>query len=81
MGLFKIGTNVPHGVVRFVKNGGDIILEGMAQDGKMTGFGRIVWYNGAYYIGMWSNEQRHGQGKFVYLSLIHISEPTRPRLI
>ncbi|MFN9900801.1 MAG: hypothetical protein ACK55Z_18870 [bacterium] len=34
--------------------------EGQCLDGKLQGYGRMIWYDGPYYEGDWDNDQMDG---------------------
>jgi len=38
----------------------------MYKDDKRHGYGRFIWSDGAYYVGMWANGMRSGLGQFVH---------------
>lgn len=40
----------------------------MYQDGHLNGFARVLFNNGGYYIGMYKDHKKEGQGKEVYES-------------
>lgn len=62
-GIFKKGSD-SYGIVRAVTKYGEI-YEGFIQDGKLNSYSRAFFANGNYYIGMYKNNLREGQGKFV----------------
>lgn len=39
------------------------LYEGIIEDGKLQGYGRRIYSNGAAYEGFWSDDFPHGQGK------------------
>lgn len=43
----------------------NIIYEGQLRDDVYHGYGRYIYSNGNYYIGMWENGKRCGKGKLV----------------
>ena len=64
IGFFNEDTNERHGFCReLIKS--DKITEGLCKDGKMSGYGRVIYQNGDYYIGQFINSEYNGQGKFV----------------
>ena len=56
--------NQPHGVGRMEwrRKGG--VYEGQFLNGKRQGYGRLIWYDGSYYEGMFEDDGQNGQGKF-----------------
>ena len=47
----------PHGVARMIHTDGRYIREGSFVNGKLHGFGRVIYVN-YYYIGEWDNHSR-----------------------
>jgi hypothetical protein len=41
----------------------EFIYEGYFFEGNYKGFGRGIWGNGSYYIGMWKDNFFNGEGK------------------
>ena len=44
---------------------GSFIKEGQFVNGKLSGYGREIYPNW-YYIGDWKDDNRHGQGTYVF---------------
>ena len=40
------------------------VYEGQFLNGKRQGYGRLIWYDGSYYEGMFEDDGQNGQGKF-----------------
>ena len=80
-GEWKNGQQEGKGIYKFII--GDI-YDGEWKNGQQEGKGVLKFKSGDIYDGEWKNDQREGKGVFkfksgdIYLSLIHISEPTRP---
>ena len=58
-GFHKKGSkHTRHGICRFEEYG--YIYECMYVDDSRNGFGRVIYSNGKYYIGMWKDNLYHG---------------------
>lgn len=64
--VIKGGTNPQVENVVFEFDDGSI-YEGGILNGKMHGYGKIVWDNGDSYEGDFKENKRHGKGKMVFL--------------
>ena len=53
----------PNGIGRMKINKG--LYEGSFRDGKQSGYGRGIMFDGRYYEGWWREGVFHGQGKMV----------------
>lgn len=42
------------------------IYEGLYRNDKRSGFGRLIWSDGAYYLGEWQADKRNGIGCFFH---------------
>ena len=66
-GMFRKGTKTKHGIIRQVHKSGHI-YECMAINGKFCGYGRDLYTKTQYYMGMNKDNNREGEGMFVYTS-------------
>lgn len=51
----------PHGFGR--KQSKFSIYDGQFQNGEMDGWGRLIYYNGSHYVGMWKENMYDGMGR------------------
>ena len=65
IGFHKVGSDTKHGICRRVVKDSSI-FECMFISGKRNGFGRYIWSDGAYYIGVFKDGLIHGQGQRVF---------------